>query len=83
MNNFTHLHVHTQYSILDGACNINKLLDRVKELGQTAIAITDHGNMFGVLEFHNACKKKGVKPILGCEMYVSPQSRFIKDGKKF
>lgn len=83
MNNFTHLHVHTQYSILDGACNINKLLDRVKELGQTAIAITDHGNMFGVLEFHNACKKKGVKPILGCEMYVSPQSRFIKDGKNF
>ena len=83
MNSFTHLHVHTQYSILDGACNINKLLDRAKELGQEAIAITDHGNMFGVLEFHNACKKKGVKPILGCEMYVSPQSRFIKDGKNF
>lgn len=83
MNKFTHLHVHTQYSVLDGACDINKLLDKVKELDQTAIAITDHGNMFGVLEFHNACKKKGVKPILGCEMYVSPQSRFIKDGKNF
>ena len=83
MINFSHLHVHTQYSILDGACNINKLLDKAIELEQPAIAITDHGNMFGVLEFHNACKKKGIKPILGCEMYVSPQSRFIKDGKNF
>ena len=83
MINFSHLHVHTQYSILDGACNINKLLDKAIELEQPAIAITDQGNMFGVVEFHNACKKKGIKPILGCEMDVSPQSRFIKDGKNF
>ncbi len=80
---FTHLHVHTQYSILDGAAEIGALIKKTKELGMNAIAITDHGNMFGVLEFYNTCMKNDVKPILGCEMYVSPTSRFIKDGVHF
>lgn len=80
---FTHLHVHTQYSILDGAAEIGALIRKTKELGMNAIAITDHGNMFGVLEFYNTCIKNDVKPILGCEMYVSPTSRFIKDGVHF
>ncbi len=80
---FTHLHVHTQYSILDGAAEIGKLIDRTKELGMSSIAITDHGNMFGVLDFYNTCLKKGVKPILGCEMYVAKGSRFVKDGINF
>ncbi len=77
---FTHLHVHTQYSILDGAAAVGGLVQKTKELGMSAIAITDHGNMFGVLDFYNTCMKNGIKPILGCEMYVSPISRFIKDG---
>ena len=80
---FTHLHVHTQYSILDGAADIGKLIAKTKELGMKSIAITDHGNMFGVLQFYNTCLKNEIKPILGCEMYVSPQSRFIKDGIHF
>lgn len=80
---FTHLHVHTQYSILDGAADIGKLVAKTKELGMKSIAITDHGNMFGVLQFYNTCLKNEIKPILGCEMYVSPQSRFIKDGIHF
>lgn len=79
---FTHLHVHTQYSILDGMSKIPDLLKRTKELGMEAIAITDHGNMFGVLEFYNTAKKQGVKPILGCEMYVAEESRFEKKGKE-
>lgn len=78
---FTHLHVHTQYSILDGAAAIKKLVARAAELGQTAIAITDHGNMFGVKEFHGAANKAGIKPILGCEVYVAAASRFDKSGK--
>lgn len=71
---FTHLHVHTQYSILDGASNITMLIDRVKELGMEAVAITDHGNMFGVKEFHNYATKKGIKPVIGCEIYVAKRS---------
>ena len=74
MATFSHLHVHTQYSILDGASNIALLIDRVKELGMEAIAITDHGNMFGVKEFHNYATKKGVKPVIGCEIYVAKRS---------
>lgn len=74
MAGFAHLHVHTQYSILDGASNIGLLMDRVKTLGMDAIAITDHGNMFGVKEFHNAAVKKGIKPIIGCEIYVAKRS---------
>jgi DNA polymerase-3 subunit alpha len=74
MGTFAHLHVHTQYSILDGASSIPNLMDRVKELGMDAIAITDHGNMFGVKEFHNFATKKGIKPIIGCEIYVAKKS---------
>ena len=74
MATFAHLHVHTQYSILDGASNIPLLIDRVKELGMEAIAITDHGNMFGVKEFHNYATKKGIKPVIGCEIYVAKRS---------
>jgi DNA polymerase III subunit alpha len=82
MATFTHLHVHTQYSILDGASNIASLMDRVKELGMEAIAITDHGNMFGVKEFHNNATKKGLKPVIGCEIYVAKRSLEDSSGKE-
>ena len=68
---FVHLHVHTEYSLLDGACRIGKMMDRVKELGQTAIAITDHGVMYGCIDFYKAAKAAGIKPIIGCEVYVT------------
>ncbi len=71
---FSHLHVHTQYSILDGASSIPSLIEKVKSLGMEAIAITDHGNMFGVKEFHSTATKKGIKPIIGCEIYVAKRS---------
>ena len=64
---FVHLHLHTEFSLLDGACRIDKLVGRVKELGQTAVAITDHGVMYGVVDFYRACKREGIKPIIGCE----------------
>ena len=73
---FTHLHLHTEYSLLDGACRIEQLVRRVKELGQTAVAITDHGVMFGVIDFYRACKAAGIKPVIGCEVYVAPRTRF-------
>lgn len=82
MGNFTHLHLHTQYSILDGASDIPGLMTKAKEDGMEAIAITDHGNMFGVKEFYNEAKKHGVKPIIGCEIYLTEGSRFNKTGKK-
>src|SRR5437868_7682541 len=72
---FVHLHVHTHYSLLDGACRVDKLVKRVKELGMDSIAITDHGCMFGVIEFFNECKKEGIKPILGMEAYMAPGDR--------
>lgn len=72
---FVHLHVHTEFSLLDGACRIGQIMDRVKELGQEAIAITDHGNMYGCIDFYKAAKKAGIKPIIGCEVYVAPRSR--------
>ncbi len=75
---FVHLHLHTEYSLLDGACRIERLLDRAKELGQTAMAITDHGNMYGVVDFYKAAKKRGIKPIIGCEVYVAKRSRHDK-----
>ncbi|MGM9640676.1 MAG: DNA polymerase III subunit alpha [Faecousia sp.] len=71
---FVHLHVHTEYSLLDGACRIGGLMERVKELGQEAVAITDHGVMYGVIDFYKAAKAAGVKPIIGCEVYVAPRS---------
>ncbi len=72
---FVHLHVHTEYSLLDGACRIEKLIARVKELGQTAVSITDHGAMYGVIDFYKAAKAAGIKPIIGCEVYVAPRTR--------
>ena len=75
---FVHLHLHTEFSLLDGACRIKDLAEHVKSLGQTAVAITDHGVMYGVIDFYRACKKAGVKPIIGCEVYVAPRTRFDK-----
>ena len=68
---FTHLHLHTEYSLLDGACRIEKLLDKAKEMGQTSVAITDHGVMYGVIDFYKAAKARGIKPIIGCEIYIA------------
>lgn len=76
---FTHLHVHTGYSLLDGAAKIKDLVHRAKELGYDSLAITDHGVMYGVIEFYEACMAEGIKPILGCEVYVSPGSRFDRE----
>lgn len=81
MNQFVHLHVHTNYSILDGQSDIKRLIKRAKELEMPAIAITDHGNMFGAKLFHNEATKAGIKPILGCEAYVASKSRHIKEDK--
>ena len=75
---FTHLHLHTEYSLLDGACRIDKLFERVKELGQTAVAITDHGVMYGCVQFYDAAVAAGIKPIIGCEVYVATRTRFDK-----
>ncbi len=72
---FTHLHIHTEFSLLDGACRIKDLVARVKELGQDAVAITDHGVMYGVIDFYKACKAAGIKPIIGCEVYVAQRGR--------
>ena len=80
-NDFVHLHVHTEYSLLDGACRIKGLVSRVKALGQKAVAITDHGVMYGVIDFYNECIAQGVKPIIGCEVYVSRRTRFDKQAK--
>ena len=76
---FTHLHVHTGYSLLDGAAKIDGLVRRAKELGYDSLAITDHGVMYGVIEFYETCLREGIKPILGCEVYVSPGSRFDRE----
>ncbi len=75
---FVHLHLHTEYSLLDGCCRINKLMDAVSARGQSAVAMTDHGVMFGAIEFYKAAKAKGIKPIIGCEVYVAPRGRFEK-----
>ena len=72
---FVHLHLHTEFSLLDGACRIKKLVEHVKSLGQKAVAITDHGVMYGVIDFYRACKAEGIKPIIGCEVYVAPRGR--------
>lgn len=78
MEDFVHLHVHSEYSLLDGACRIKQLVRRVKEMGQSAVAVTDHGCMFGVIDFYNEAKKEGIKPIIGCEVYVAPRTRYDK-----
>ena len=72
---FVHLHLHTEFSLLDGACRIKQLAKRVKELGQSAVAITDHGVMYGAVDFYRACQAEGIKPIIGCEVYVAPRGR--------
>ena len=76
---FVHLHVHTEYSLLDGACRIEKLVSKAKELGQTALAITDHGVMYGAVAFYKACQAEGIKPIIGCEVYVAPRNMSDKE----
>ncbi len=76
---FVHLHVHTEYSLLDGACRIGELARRAKELGQTALAVTDHGVMYGAVAFYKACREAGIRPIIGCEVYVAPRTRFDKE----
>ena len=78
MERFAHLHLHSEYSLLDGACRVADIPRRAKEMGQDAVAITDHGVMYGVVEFYRACVKEGVKPIIGCEVYVAKRSRFDK-----
>jgi len=82
MNSFTHLHVHSQYSILDGAASVKGLIAKAKGDGMTALALTDHGNMFGAKEFYDICRKEGIKPILGCETYVAETSRHNKKDAK-
>ena len=78
MPDFVHLHVHSEYSLLDGACRLPALVQRAREQGQTAVAITDHGAMFGVVDFYNECRKQGIRPIIGCEVYVAARSRHDK-----
>ncbi|MBO5485370.1 MAG: DNA polymerase III subunit alpha [Eubacterium sp.] len=80
--NFTHLHVHTEYSLLDGSSKITELVNRAKELGMDSLAITDHGVMYGVIDFYRAAKAAGINPILGCEVYVAPGSRFDREAGK-
>jgi DNA polymerase-3 subunit alpha len=79
--NFVHLHVHSDYSLLDGACRIDRLMDRAVELGMGALALTDHGNLYGAIEFYNTAKSKGIKPLVGCELYLVETSRLEKNGR--
>ena len=76
---FVHLHVHTEYSLLDGFCRIDQVAKRARALGQSSIAVTDHGVMYGAVAFYRACLQEGVRPIIGCEVYVAPRSRFDKE----
>ena len=78
MSDFVHLHLHSEYSLLDGACRISEIPKRAKECGHDAVALTDHGVMYGAVAFYRACKAEGVKPIIGCEVYVAPRTRFDK-----
>jgi len=81
VSQFVHLHLHTQYSLLDGANKLPDIIEQAKALGQPAIAMTDHGNMHGAIEFYQSAKELGIKPIIGCELYVTPGSRFEKKTK--
>ena len=80
MAEFVHLHLHSEYSLLDGACRISEIPERALECGHTAVALTDHGAMYGAVSFYRACRKAGVKPIIGCEVYVAGKSRFERTG---
>src|SRR5882672_1382060 len=75
---FVHLHLHTEYSLLDGACRLDRLMDKAHELKFPALAITDHGGLYGAIDFYQAARNKGIKPIIGCEVYVAPGSRLEK-----
>lgn len=77
---FVHLHVHTEYSLLDGSAKISKLIKKAREHNMSALAITDHGSMYGVIEFYKKCKENNIKPIIGCEVYIAPRGRFKKEG---
>ena len=77
MGSFVHLHLHSEYSLLDGACRISDIPKAAKLAGQNAVAITDHGVMYGVVAFYKACKAEGIKPIIGCEVYVARRSMYI------
>ena len=79
MEPFVHLHVHTEYSLLDGACRIDRLMERVRQNGQTAVAMTDHGVMYGAVQFYQAAAGAGIHPVIGCEVYIAPRSRFDKE----
>ena len=78
MSGFVHLHLHSEYSLLDGACRVRDIARRAKECGHTAVALTDHGVMYGAVAFYRACVAEGIQPIIGCEVYVAPRSRFGK-----
>ncbi|HEY4719427.1 MAG TPA: PHP domain-containing protein, partial [Candidatus Methylomirabilis sp.] len=81
---FVHLHVHSQYSLLDGACHLEKLVRKAQEFKMPALAVTDHGNLFGAIDFYRLAQKEGIKPIIGCEVYVAPGSRlerYPQDGQ--
>ncbi len=78
MSDFVHLHLHSEYSLLDGACRIREIPLRAKACGHSAVALTDHGVLYGAVAFYDACRAAGVKPIIGCEVYVAPRTRFDK-----
>ncbi|MCM8756727.1 MAG: PHP domain-containing protein, partial [Candidatus Omnitrophica bacterium] len=78
---FVHLHIHTQYSLLDGACHLDRLIDKATQYKLPGLAITDHGNLFGAIKFYTQCISKGIKPIIGCEVYLAPRTRFDKESK--
>ena len=81
MQDFVHLHLHSEYSLLDGACRISQIPKMAKKMGHTAVAITDHGVLYGAVEFFHACEEEGIHPVIGCEVYVAPRSRTLKEGK--
>ncbi|MCD8491345.1 MAG: PHP domain-containing protein, partial [Geovibrio sp.] len=81
-NEFVHLHLHTQYSLLDGAIKVADLMERIKEQGSKSVAVTDHGTMYGIVDFYKKAKAAELKPVLGCEVYVAPDTRFNKSYEK-